>query len=219
MLLALLAPAFVVVQTSGGEVRVPVRVDPVGGPVVAAAPLTRALHGTLTRGDGWAEITIGGTPFRFFPGARLLVVAGSLEPTVGSATVRRDVLELPYQFVAEILPRVLSERYRFDRRQARLVESGSDPKTVAVSSASIATNSDRLPNGLRKGHVVTIDPGHGGRGSRQSGIPFPVGGAGEGRQSPDRAAGPGRASPAGNQGRDDPPDRYPDQSLPAGGLL
>ena len=175
MLLALLAPAFVVVQTSGGEVRVPVRVDPVGGPVVAAAPLSRALHGTLTRGDGWAEITIGGTPFRFFPGARLLMVAGSLEPTVGSATVQRDVLELPYQFVAEILPRVLSERYRFDRRQARLVESGSDPKTVAVSPASIATNSDRLPNGLRKGHVVTIDPGHGGVDPGNPGYHFPSG--------------------------------------------
>jgi N-acetylmuramoyl-L-alanine amidase len=172
MLLALLAPAFVVVHSARGDVRLPVRNDPVAGPLVAATPLIRALNGTLTRGGGWIEAAIAGRIFRFYPGAPVFALDGSLETMVGSPVLRRDNLELPFQFVAEILPRTLGDPFRYDRRQARLVTSAS-PETVVTRPASAEPG--RLPNGLRRGHVVTIDPGHGGVDPGNPGVHFPKG--------------------------------------------
>jgi N-acetylmuramoyl-L-alanine amidase len=145
--------------------------DPAAGPVVAALALARALDGTLTRGDGWADLTVAGKAFRFFPGVPLLVVDGALEPLVGAPRVRGETVEIPFQFVAEVLPRALGDLYRYDRRQGRLVESSAN-RALAVRTASDA---GRLPNGLRKGHVVTIDPGHGGVDPGNPGIHFPRG--------------------------------------------
>jgi N-acetylmuramoyl-L-alanine amidase len=164
MLLALLAPAFVVVHSARGEVRLTVRDDPRAGPVVSAASLVRALDGNLTRGEGWADLAIGGRVFRFYPGARFVGVDRSLETMAGSPVERRDHLELPFQFVVEILPRALGDLWRYDRRQARLVVSGAasapDPK---------------LAGGLRRRHLVTIDPGHGGVDPGNPGRHFPRG--------------------------------------------
>ena len=171
MLLALLAPAVVLVQSVRGEARLPVRMDAAAGPVVAALALAKALDGTLTRGDGWADLTVAGKAFRFFPGVPVLAVDGALEPLVGAAKVRGETVEIPFQFVAEVLPRALGDLYHYDRRQGRLVESSAN-RALAVRTASDA---GRLPNGLRKGHVVTIDPGHGGVDPGNPGIHFPRG--------------------------------------------
>ncbi|MBA3556761.1 MAG: N-acetylmuramoyl-L-alanine amidase, partial [Gemmatimonadales bacterium] len=76
----------------------------------------------------------------------------------GPASVARDTLFLPFQFVAEILPYYLSERYRYDGKAARLEDLAR-----------------RLPNGIRPGHIVTIDPGHGGVDPGNPGVYFPRG--------------------------------------------
>jgi N-acetylmuramoyl-L-alanine amidase len=171
MLLALLAPTVVLVQSARGDVRLPVRMDPAAGPVVAAMQLAKALGGTLTRGDGWADVTVAGKAFRFFPGVPMLAIDGVLEPLVGAASLKGETVELPFQFVAEVLPRALGELYHYDRRQGRLVESSAS-RALALRPAA---NAGRLPNGLRKGHVVTIDPGHGGVDPGNPGIHFPKG--------------------------------------------
>lgn len=171
MLLALLAPTVVLVQSVRGEARLPVRMDAAAGPVVGATQLVRALDGTLTRGDGWADVTIAGKVFRFYPGVPMLAVDGALQPLVGTARINGETVELPFQFVAEVLPRALGELYHYDRRQGRLVESSAS-RTLALRPASDA---GRLSNGLRKGHVVTIDPGHGGVDPGNPGIHFPRG--------------------------------------------
>ncbi len=170
MLLALLAPAFVVVHSARGEVRLPVREDPGSGPVVAAGPLARALDGGLGRGDGWAELKVAGKTFRFFPGARFVLINGALEPIAAPALLRRESLELPFQFFAEVLPRVLEDRYRYERRSARLVETAPPSGAVAVN-----TGPARLAGGLTRRHVVAIDPGHGGVDPGNPGLHFPSG--------------------------------------------
>lgn len=172
MLLALLAPMVVVVQSARGEARVPVRLDAVAGPVLSAPMLLSLLDARLTRGDGWAEVTLDGHRFRFYPGAALLAVDGAVEPLAGSAWIRRDTLELPIQFVSDLLPRVLGERFRYDARQARLFDAA--PRAV-VAKATTARDPSRLSNGLRKGHVVTIDAGHGGPDAGAPGLHFPSG--------------------------------------------
>jgi N-acetylmuramoyl-L-alanine amidase len=165
------APLSVVVQSARGESRVPVRLDPSGGPVLAAPALLAAIDARAELGDGWADVTVGLRKFRFILGAQLYRLDGRIRPLVGSASLRRDTLLLPIQFVSEILPRTLSQRFRYDARQARLVDNA--PGMVAVKEPPRDPN--RLPNGLRKGHVITIDAGHGGVDPGNPGIFFPKG--------------------------------------------
>jgi N-acetylmuramoyl-L-alanine amidase len=171
MLLAALAPMVVLVASARGEARVPVRLDPVSGPVLAAPLLLPALDAKASLGDGWAEISVGSKVFRFYLGAPLFLVDGAVYPLVGSASIRRDTLQLPIQFVSEVLPRTLAARFRYDARLARL----ADAAPAVVVARVPAKDPNRLANGLRRGHVVTIDAGHGGVDPGNPGMFFPDG--------------------------------------------
>ncbi len=165
------APLSVVVQTASGEARVPVRIDPSGGPVLPAPALLAAIDARAVLGAGWADVTVSSRTFRFILDAQLYSVDGKLRPLVGAASIRRDTLLLPIQFVSEILPRNFSQRFRYDGRLARLVDNA--PAVVAVKA--VPRDPNRLPNGLKRGHVVTIDAGHGGVDPGNPGIFFPDG--------------------------------------------
>src|SRR6185437_10151551 len=154
------------------EARIPVRTDAAGSPVMPAAPLIAALDGRLRLDGGWAEAVVADQPFRFLVGAPLYLFSSQLLPLAGPASVQGDSLFLPYQFVAEILPYYLAERYRWDPRRARLEELRGRTTTLAGRAAS---NPARLPSGLRPGHVVTVDPGHGGVDPGNPGVFFPRG--------------------------------------------
>jgi N-acetylmuramoyl-L-alanine amidase len=165
-------PREVTIAAVRGEARIPVRTDAAGSPVMPAAPLIAALDGRLRLDGGWAEVVVADQPFRFLVGAPLYLFSSQLLPLAGPASVQGDSLFLPYQFVAEILPYYLAERYRWDPRRARLEELRGRTTTLAGRAAS---NPARLPSGLRPGHVVTVDPGHGGVDPGNPGVFFPRG--------------------------------------------
>jgi N-acetylmuramoyl-L-alanine amidase len=175
------APGVVTVTGVNGEARVPVRIDATGAPVLAAPALMSALDGSARVADGWAEVTVARQAFRFLVGAPLYMLNNQLQPLAAPAFVSRDTLFLPFQFVAEILPTFFSERYRYDRRRARLIDSGGGPPVARASgpapaaSAGVQKEPLRLVNGLRPGHIVTIDPGHGGVDPGNPGVFFPRG--------------------------------------------
>ncbi len=165
-------PREVTIAGLRGEARIPVQRDADGSPVVAAAPLVAALEGQLRVEAGWAEVTVARQPFRFLVGAPLYQFSMQLMPLAAPASLAGDSLFLPYQFVAEILPYYLGERYRWDPRTARLEELRGRTTTLAGRAA---TDVGRLPNGLRPGHIVTLDPGHGGVDPGNPGVFFPRG--------------------------------------------
>ncbi|HEY9518116.1 MAG TPA: N-acetylmuramoyl-L-alanine amidase [Gemmatimonadales bacterium] len=165
------APLSIVVQTARGESRIPVQLDALSSPVLPAPALLSALGASAVRVEGWAEIAIAGRSFRFLLGAPLYTFEGKLRPLAGAASVRRDTLLLPIQFLSEVLPRSLGNRFRYDARAARLVDNAP----VAVRPRVEAADPNRLPNGLRKGHVVTVDAGHGGVDPGNPGLYFPRG--------------------------------------------
>jgi N-acetylmuramoyl-L-alanine amidase len=165
------APLSIVIQSSRGESRIPVQLDGLSSPVLPAPAVLSALGASAVRGEGWAEVAIGGRSFRFLLGAPLYTFEGKLRPLAGAASVRRDTLLLPIQFLSEVLPRSLGDRFRYDARAARLIDNA--PAGVAVRSA--ARDPNRLPNGLRTGHVVTVDAGHGGVDPGNPGLYFPRG--------------------------------------------
>lgn len=174
MALTLGGPARVPAEVTIAGARVPVRTDPSGAAVVPAPALLLALHGTVRMDGGWAEVTVARQPFRFLIGAQLCVFSTRLLPLAAPASMARDTLFLPFQFVAEILPYYLGDRYRYDYRAARLDEI---PAQVSARLAATVPASDvgLLPNGLRPGHVVAIDPGHGGVDPGNPGVFFPRG--------------------------------------------
>jgi N-acetylmuramoyl-L-alanine amidase len=163
------APGEVVIAGGGREARLPVLADAGGAPIISAPLLLTALNGSVRVSEGWAEVVIARQPFRFLVGAPLYIFSNQLEPMAAPASLRRDTLYLPFQFVAEILPYYLSERYRYDGH-GRLEIIGA-----AAASSTRTPEPGRLPNGLRPGHSVTIDPGHGGIDPGNPGVFFPRG--------------------------------------------
>lgn len=161
------APGVVVVTGPAGEVRVPVRTGPAGAPMVPAPQLLAALDGSVTTDGVWAEVVVARQPFRFLVGAPLYIFSSQLQTLAAPVWLTRDTLYLPLQFVAEIIPYYLGERYRYDARRGRLEDLGRRPPPAPEVA--------RLPNGLRPGHIVTVDPGHGGVDPGNPGTYFPRG--------------------------------------------
>jgi N-acetylmuramoyl-L-alanine amidase len=170
------APMAVLVSTAKGDVRVPVRIDPLIGPTVAAPALLSPLGGTSSVQGAWATVEDARQPFRFLIGAPFYTTGGPPKPMAGAASIRRDTLYLPLQFVTEVLPTELKTVFRYEPASARLTElvrrSELPPASIAAGGKP---RSDRLPNGLKRGHVVTIDAGHGGVDPGNPGIYFPRG--------------------------------------------
>jgi N-acetylmuramoyl-L-alanine amidase len=182
MIAALAVVAALVAHPTGspGEVtvagaRISVRVDPSGAMVLPANPLLLALHGTVRMDGAWAEVTVARQPFRFLLSAPLCVFSTRLLPLAAQASVAGDTLFLPFQFVAEVLPYYLGDRYRYDARSARLDEIPAQVSARLAATVPADGENGRLPNGLRPGHVVAIDPGHGGVDPGNPGIFFPHG--------------------------------------------
>lgn len=169
-LVAAAAPGQITVAGARGVATIPVRADPAGAPVISAPQLAAALGGAVRMQDGWVEVVVARQPFRFLVGAPLYLFSSQLHPLANPVWLARDTVYVPFQFVAEVIPYYLGERYRYDARAARLEDVAARP-----SATKEAKPADRLPNGLRPGHVVTIDPGHGGVDPGNPGIYFPRG--------------------------------------------
>ena len=161
------APTQLLVATPRGQTVVALTMDADGRPLVPALPLAAALGGAVRRDGAWVTVVVSRQDFTFLPGAPFFRLNDRLEPLAVPALERGDSLFVPYQFVAEILPRYLGELYAFDRVAGRLVQSR--PAAAAASSPK------RLPNGLLPGHVVTVDAGHGGADPGNPGRFFPAG--------------------------------------------
>jgi N-acetylmuramoyl-L-alanine amidase len=167
------APLILTVSTSRGDARVPVRTDVASGPVVPAPALVSALGGRLVVDGTWAEVELAHQPFRLLLGAPVYAIGRVVKPLVGAPALRRDTLFLPIQFVTQVLPGELSQRFRYEPSSGRLVELTG--RAAAPTAVAASREPDRLPNGLRRGHVVAIDPGHGGVDPGNPGLFFPRG--------------------------------------------
>jgi N-acetylmuramoyl-L-alanine amidase len=162
------APREVTVAGPNGEMRVPVRSGPAGAPMLPAPQLLGALGASMRMDEGWAEVVVARQPFRFLVGAPLYVFSSQLQTLAAPVWLAGDTLYIPFQFVTDIIPYYLGERYRWDARRSRLED-------LTGTRAPAPPPGPRLANGLRPGHIVTIDPGHGGVDPGNPGTYFPRG--------------------------------------------
>jgi N-acetylmuramoyl-L-alanine amidase len=163
-------PSSLTLQTPRGATRLAVTNNPRTGPAVPALALVKALGGTIHAADPWLELVLARQSFRFLLHAPVLMFNDRLLTLAGSAALARDTLFIPLQFVTSILPSVLAERYDWDAAGQRLVETAPPAGRIRPAQEPV-----RLPNGLRPGHVVTVDAGHGGIDPGNPGAYFPRG--------------------------------------------
>ncbi len=160
-------PRAVIVATARGEVAVPVSVER-GHPALPAPTLQRLLPIASRQVGGWAVVAFAGHPFRFLLGAPVLVHESRVVPLVGGAFVARDTLFVPLQWLAEHIPALFSEGYRYDPGAARFEEARLAPVATASLPTTLAVPNRRPPserarrNGFQMAHRVVVDAGHGG---------------------------------------------------------
>ena len=159
-------PPAVTIATPRGEIRVTVERDHTGAPIVPAHLVFRSLGGMVRATGAWAEASVPGQSFRLLVGTPYYRV-GDRVLVLASPMVRRgDSLFVPLQFLTETLPQHFAQRYHYDGLRARFTEVGSSESVLHAGT---------LPNGLLPGHMVTIDPGHGGSDPGNPGKYFPKG--------------------------------------------
>lgn len=175
------APSVVTIASVGGEQRVPVVVTADGTPMLQARTLLAALGGTFKQQDAWLDVFVARQQLRFLLAAPYIVFDGKTQPLVAGAMVQGDTAYLPLQLVSEVLPRLFSERYRYDVENGRLVDAGWQLVKGNPPPAPVAAPPRRVvapaPAGstLRRQHVVTVDAGHGGVDPGNPGVFFPAG--------------------------------------------
>lgn len=163
------APAAVVIRTSRGESSLAVAQHE-GHAALPVSGLARLLPVTSEIIDDWALVAFAGEPFRFLLGAPIMVHRDRVVPLVGGAYEAGDSLFVPLQWLAEFVPRVFSEGYRYDPRAARFEEvrvasvaSAPPPSQPAPATVHVPPPSARGRDaGFRMGHQVVVDAGHGG---------------------------------------------------------
>ncbi len=161
-------PRMIVVATSRGESAVPVASEQ-GHPALPAPLLEELLPMSELVDDGWAVVAFADQPFRFLLGAPVLLHHSRVLPLVGGAYVARDTLFVPLQWLAEHVPRLFREGYRYDPLAGRFEEARLSPVVAGASAgaaldpASLRPPSDLARrNGFRMQHQVVVDAGHGG---------------------------------------------------------
>ena len=164
------APASVVIATPTVELRIPVTIDPSAGPLLPAGLTLSVLKGTSASDGVWAEITLGGAPFRLLLGASLYSYSGEVFGLAAAALVRGDTLFLPLSFLSDALPKHLAARFRWDGKKARLTDAG-EPASRRASRAPEKPARDAR----REAHRVVLDAGHGGVDPGNPGLYFPHG--------------------------------------------
>src|SRR5262245_54653563 len=164
------APASVVIATPTVELRIPVTVDPSAGPLLAAGLTLSVLKGTSASDGVWAEITLGGSPFRLLLGASLYSYSGELFGLAAAALVRRDTLFLPLSFLSDVLPKHLAKRFKWDGTKARLTDAGLPDSRPASRYTPPPTSGTR---GMAP--RAALDAGQGGVDPGNPGLYFPNG--------------------------------------------
>ncbi len=180
LLLALVAsdpPQQLQVTTQRGVERIALRVDPALGALVPLARLVGAVGGEVTREASWLVWKSPSGRFRFLVGTPLVDDGDELRPLPAPSLTGGDTTWVPLAFVAEVLADPARKAWTWTASSATLAEGPPISPLVARPAATTvgAEERARLPGGLRPGHHVTIDAGHGGTDPGNPGMYFPNG--------------------------------------------
>jgi N-acetylmuramoyl-L-alanine amidase len=148
------------------------------GPLLSLNALAIGVGGTVERGATWVTLQTAAGAFRFLPGTPLVWDGVTLQGLPAASQIVGDSLLVPLAFVAELLASANRQAWTYTAATGVLKEGGGG-MTLVANRPSRTTVSDEqrslAPGGLRPGHRVTIDPGHGGTDTGNPGMFFPHG--------------------------------------------
>jgi N-acetylmuramoyl-L-alanine amidase len=176
--LASATPAALSVRAGDSESVVPL-VETNLGAAIALEKLAPLIPLDITAaGVGRFAIRIAGVDMELRDQLPFARVSGQLVPLAAAPFVVDGHLYVPFEIVAELLPRFAGDRIRYDPARARLRFTGAaQPSNVALIPASDATAKRAAPSrpGTRthKRRIV-VDAGHGGV---DNGMHGPIGGS------------------------------------------
>lgn len=171
------APERLQVTSARGTVAVALRQHPGAGALVPLPSLARAIGGTVEVGEAWIILRTPTGRYRFLRGSPLVDDGQAVRMLPADSRHERDTTWVPLAFVAQVLADPARRGWSYSPTTATLAEGPpidvlvTRPATTSVGAEARA----RLPSGLRPGHRVTIDPGHGGTDPGNPGRFFPAG--------------------------------------------
>ncbi|MGH7592312.1 MAG: N-acetylmuramoyl-L-alanine amidase [Gemmatimonadales bacterium] len=147
------------------------------GPLVPLNALARALGATVEHDDTWVTLSTPAGRFRFLAGTPLVQDGVTMRGLPGASRRLGDSLYVPLAFVADVLADSARRAWHWTAASAVLSEGAGPGQLTVPRSRTTVGNAQRthLPGGLRPGHRVTIDPGHGGVDPGAPGVFFPRG--------------------------------------------
>lgn len=165
------------ISSDRGVQRIVLRIEPNLGALVPLPPLVRAVGGTVEISAPWLTWRTPVGQFRFLAGAPLVDDGNGLRPLPAPVLAWGDTFYLPLAFVAEVLADPARKGWTWNPSSATLAAGATvSPLVARPEPARSGTATAIAPTtGLRSGHRVTIDPGHGGTDPGNPGMFFPDG--------------------------------------------
>ncbi len=165
------------VTTQRGVQRITLRLDARYGSMVPLAPLVDAVGGTIESADPWVVWRSPSGRFRFLGGTPLVDDGNQVRSLPAPVMAHADTVWVPLSFVAEVLADPARKAWTWTASSATIAEGPPISPLVSRPAATTvgAEERARLPSGLRPGHHVTIDAGHGGTDPGNPGMFFPNG--------------------------------------------
>jgi N-acetylmuramoyl-L-alanine amidase len=177
LLVATAPPMRLQVTSAHGVVQIDLVQQRGDGPLVPLNALARALDGTVDHGETWVTLQTRAGRFSFLAGTPIVQDGATLRALPGASLRRGDSLFVPLAFVAEVLADTRRGMWTWSPATVALHEGAAAMPLALRASVTTVGNErrSRLPDGLRPGHHVTIDPGHGGTDPGNPGMYFPRG--------------------------------------------
>ena len=176
--LAAVTPSVLSVRAGSSESIVPLVETNLGAAISIErlAPLVPLNIADL--GNGRYAVTVAGIDMELRDQVPFARVSGQLIPLAAAPFVVDGHLNVPFEVVAELLPRLAAEQLRYNPGRAELRFTGAAaPSSVALIPASAATTrraSPTRPGTRTRKRRVIVDAGHGGP---DIGMHGPIGGA------------------------------------------
>lgn len=170
-------PTRVQVSTGGHVVTIPLVQQSTDGPLLSLNALASALSATVEHNDTWVTLLTAAGRFRFLAGTPLVQDGIGWRVMPGASRRHGDSLYVPLAFVADVLADSTRRAWNWSAATAMLSDGAAAGPINRTLSRTTVGNAERnrLPGGLRAGHHVTIDPGHGGIDVGAPGVFFPQG--------------------------------------------
>lgn len=172
-----LTPTKLQVSTARGVVVIALRNDIGRGPMVPLGQLAQAIGGRVLHDEEWFVLMTPSTRYRFLSGTALVDDGQTVRGLPADSRQRGDSLFVPLAFVADVLADPLRRSWNWTPGTVLLAEGPLPSQLFTRPSRPTVGREEwnRLPNGLRSGHHVTIDAGHGGSDPGNPGLYFPGG--------------------------------------------